>query len=317
MLGSDHRPVESQGGRAIVAAPGPRVAEPRLGYDVDRCCVRPMVGDRDLHQHIGRTRLCIGDGHVEKPVVGEDPGVGELVLRVELATRSVAGQQIRIGEGGLRVAVEPGRERVRRRRIGRPPDLFDVFAVVALGVGQPEVALLEPVVVAVPQRDTEVEESEAVTEPRHTVLAPSIGASVRMVERQVVPGVSVLRVVLTDGAPLATGHVGPPQTPRCVGSGGCRESVVLGGGRGCGCGRHGIETATVTPTVAVRHLRIRREGSRSSGRGSRRPGQSTYAASSACRVGVTLACTWVPSAVCSVSSTSPSSCRLLSRSPRS
>src|SRR5579875_141778 len=115
-----------------------------------------------------------------------------------------------------------------RGGVRRPPDFLDVLAVVALRVGQPEEPLLEPVVVAVPECDAEVEEAEAVADRRHTVLAPAVGTSVRLVERQVVPSVSVRGVVLADGPPLAAGDVRTPQPPGVVGVRGRRQAGVFG-----------------------------------------------------------------------------------------
>src|SRR4029453_17261433 len=72
---------------------------------------------------------------------------------------------------------------------------------------------LEAVVLAVPHRHGEVEEPVPVTEPGDAVLAPSVGPPVRLVERERRPRVTVGRVVLTDGPPLSSGHVRPPEAP--------------------------------------------------------------------------------------------------------
>jgi len=62
--------------------------------------------------------------------------------------------------------------------MGRSPVLLDVLAVVALRVGQAEEPLLEPVVVAVPEGERDVEEAVAVGEPGDAVIAPPVGARV-------------------------------------------------------------------------------------------------------------------------------------------
>jgi len=95
-----------------------------------------------------------------------------------------------------------------------PPVLLDVLAVVTLWVCQSEQPLLQPVVAAVPHRDGEVEEPEAVAQATDPVLAPSVCAAVRMLEREGVPGVPVGGVVLPDGPPLPPSEIRTPQAPR-------------------------------------------------------------------------------------------------------
>ena len=98
-----------------------------------------------------------------------------------------------------------------------PPVLLDVLAVVALPVRQPEPALLEPVVLLVPQREGQVQEAVSVAQARDAVLTPSVRTGVGLVERQVVPGVAIGGVVLPDRPPLPSGLVRAPQPPGRIG----------------------------------------------------------------------------------------------------
>ncbi len=122
----------------------------------------------------------------------------------------------------------PGRKRSNKRcsmassdsRLRSPCAIARLRVAVAPlspGVGrggvEGPVVLLEAVVVGVPQGDGEVQEAVAVGEPTQTVLTPAVGAQVGVVEGEGVPGVAVVGVVLTDGAPLARAQVGAPASP--------------------------------------------------------------------------------------------------------
>ncbi len=125
-----------------------------------------------------------------------------------------------VGELLVRVPVEPLHPAVRRRAVDGPPVLLGVLAVVALAVGQPEQPLLEDRVLAVPQRDPEVDEAVPVADPAEPVLTPAVGPGVGLIERERRPGVAVGRVVLPDRAPLPAGEVRAPEPPRdCRGCG--------------------------------------------------------------------------------------------------
>src|SRR5262245_1966876 len=52
-----------------------------------------------------------------------------------------------------------------------------------------------------------------VGESRQTVLAPVIGAGAGLVMAEVVPGISILAVVLPHGPPLPLAQVGAPLSP--------------------------------------------------------------------------------------------------------
>ncbi len=197
----------------VVAPPRPGVAEPHLRQQVQRRRIRPVVGGRHHDGDVVGCSFRIGDRDVEEPVVGEDPGVGELELTVFARAPAVLGAQVRVRVLGLRIAIEQPHRRVGGRAVDRPPVLLDVLAVVALAVGETEQPFLEQRVAAVPHRQREVEESETVADAADAVLAPTVGTGVRLLEGQVVPGVAVGGVVLAHRAPLPPGQVRAPQAP--------------------------------------------------------------------------------------------------------
>ncbi len=208
------RGARDQLARPLVPPPRPRVAEPQLRQQVQRRVLRPVVGGPDLDTDVVRVGLGVGDLDVEEPVLVQHPGVTQLGLAVlpPGVARHLPQQPVR--ELALRVPVDHLHPRVRGRPVRHPPVLLDVLAVVALFVGEPEVPLLEDRVPAVPQRDGEVEEPVHVADPRDAVLTPPVSARTGVVERERRPRVAPGRVVLPDGAPLATRQIRPPQPPR-------------------------------------------------------------------------------------------------------
>jgi len=211
----DVGPVEQRdAGLPVVATPSPGVAEPQLRHQVEGRRVRSVVRCGDTDHDVRRCRLGVRHNDVEEPVLGEDPRVAELELVLGSRPFGVLGDQLVVRKCRLRIPVEVLPERVGGRGVKVPPVLLDVLPVVALRVGQPEQPLLEPVVVAVPHRDREVEEPEPVAEPGDPVLAPAVCASVRLVEGEVRPCVTVGGVVLANRPPLAPRDVRTPEPPR-------------------------------------------------------------------------------------------------------
>jgi len=101
--------------------------------------------------------------------------------------------------------------------------------VVALPARHAEEALLQDGVVPVPERQPEAHQAPVVAEPEEAVLPPAVRAQVRVVEREVVPGLAVRRVVLADRAPLTLGQVRPPAAPLLAGVARVEQAAVLGG----------------------------------------------------------------------------------------
>ncbi len=134
--------------RALV--PGPAVPPPERGQDVERRRLRPGVADADADAEVERRGLRVIDGDPPVAAIVEDAGVGEFELALVPAAAGVLLAQPRVGKFGLRVMIEPAQPRGGRRRVRVPPVFLDVLAVIALGAGQAEQALLEERVAAVP-----------------------------------------------------------------------------------------------------------------------------------------------------------------------
>src|SRR5712671_565138 len=102
---------------------------------------------------------------------------------------------------------------MRRGAVEVIVELFDVLAMVAFGIGQPEQPLLEDRIAAVPQRKTEAEQQLVIAKAADPVFAPAIGPAARMVMREIIPGGAVLAVILTHRSPLAFAEIWPPAPP--------------------------------------------------------------------------------------------------------
>ena len=117
---------------------------------------------------------------------------------------------------------------MRRSAIEVEVILLHVLAVIAFAVGQPEQALLDDRILAIPKREREAEPLVIVGDPSQSVLAPVIGARARLVVAEVIPGVAVVAVILADGAPLAFAEIGPPLLPRNVRLPSFLETLLFG-----------------------------------------------------------------------------------------
>src|SRR5262249_11356241 len=138
------------------------------------------------------------------------------------------GDQRVVRERRVRVLVEGLQVRRRRGGVEEVVELLDVLAVVALGAGQPEQALLEDGIAAVPQREGEAQPALAIGDAEEAVLAPAVGAAARVVVREVVPAGAVRGVVLADGAPLALRQVRAPARPVALAALVLVETAALG-----------------------------------------------------------------------------------------
>src|SRR4029077_7868365 len=91
--------------------------------------------------------------------------------------------------------------------------LLDVLAMIPFGVREPEQALLQNGIRAVPQCERQAHQLFGIGYARDSILAPSIGAAARMVVRKVFPGGAVGAVVLAHGAPLPFAQIRTPVLP--------------------------------------------------------------------------------------------------------
>ena len=195
-------------------APGPGVAEPQLGQEVQRRRLGPAIDRPDLHQEVVRAAFGVLDEDVEIAIAVEHAGVDQLELLLILAAAAVLLDQRGVRERALRIFVEELQPAVGRRGIEVVVELLDVLAVVALAVGEAEQALLQDRIAAVPKRQREAEPLLLVGNAGDAVLAPAVGPRARLIVRKILPGVAVRAVVLADRAPLPLREIGSPVASR-------------------------------------------------------------------------------------------------------
>ena len=90
-------------------------------------------------------------------ILGEDPGVEQLELRLEPVPVAVPGDERLVGKRRLRVLVEVLHVRMGRGAVEVEVILLDVLSVVPLAVGQAEEALLQDRVGPVPEGEPEAQ----------------------------------------------------------------------------------------------------------------------------------------------------------------
>ena len=151
--------------------------------------------------------------HVEIAVPIEDARVDQLKLRVRLGPPAVFLDQARVGKFRLRIFVQHLHVGVRRRGVEIEVILLHVFAVVAFVAVEPEEALLQDGIAAIPQRQREADALVPVADAADAVFAPAVGARARVVVREILPRGAVRAVILAHGSPLALAEVGPPALP--------------------------------------------------------------------------------------------------------
>ena len=197
----------------VLAAPGPGVAEPQRGQQVQSRRLGPAVGGRDLNQQVIRAGLGVFHRDLEVAVLGEHSRILQLKLALVPAAPAVFLAQARIRELGLWVVVDGAHVAVRRRAGRVEIRLLHILAVVALGPGQAEQPFLQDGVAAVPHREAEAQPALAVGDAEQTVLAPAVGAAGRVIEGEIFPRLAVGRVILAHRAPLPLGEIRAPALP--------------------------------------------------------------------------------------------------------
>ena len=198
---------------AVAAAPGPDVAEPDGGQDVEGCGFVPPVGDGELPEQV--VGAALGDflEDVEVGVAVEEAEVGELEFAEEFVAPAVFLDELGVGVAGVGVFVEAFGVGVGGGGVEVVVALFDVLTVAAPLPAEAEEALFEDVVLAVPKGGRHADAALAVGSSPEPVFAPAVGAAACLVVGEILPAFLVAGVVLPDGAPLALGEVGAPAFP--------------------------------------------------------------------------------------------------------
>ena len=210
--------------------PGPDVARPELRDEAQRRGIGTAVIYRQLHQDVVDAALGVFDLDVEITLVVEDRGIDQLELRFLRGPAAVLLDQRIVGKRALRISIKHPHVGMGRRTVDVVIQLLDVFAVIALGIGQPEQPLLQDRIALVPQRNAEAQVKMVVAKTADAVLAPAIGAAARVIVRQIIPSIAIGAVVLAHRSPLPVTDIGTPAPPRRT-EPGVRQPAPFGGVR--------------------------------------------------------------------------------------
>ncbi len=179
--------------------------------------LRPAIAHADLDQQVFRRLLGIFHKDIEVAIVIEDSGIQQLIFHVATVAPLVRLDQIIVGKGRLRILVQVLHVGMRRRAVEIEVVFLHVFAVVGFAVRQAEHAFFEDRVFAIPEGHAEAQQLLVIADAGKAILAPVIGAGSGLVMGEVVPGISVLAVVLANRSPLPLAKVGSPFPPWCLG----------------------------------------------------------------------------------------------------
>ena len=125
-----------------IRAPAPGIAEPQRRQDVDACCLRAAIFDRDADEHLLRGRLRVLGGHVEITLAVEHARVRQLILAILPRAACIFLAQLCVWKLGVRIFVERAEVGRRRRRVQIPVAFLHVLTVRALAICEAEEALL-------------------------------------------------------------------------------------------------------------------------------------------------------------------------------
>src|ERR1039458_4342090 len=183
-----------------------------MRQDVELCSVGTAVERFYAIADIFGRCFGILDEDIEVSIIIEDAGIQQFEFRSRPSI-AVFLDQLSVRIFPLRVFVKHAHVAVRGEIVKVEPVLLRILAVISFIAGEPEHALFENGIAAVPECQSEYEQLIAVADPRNAVLAPAIGLAARLIVRQEIPGVSIRAIVLAYGSPGPVADVRSPLAP--------------------------------------------------------------------------------------------------------
>src|SRR6266513_215302 len=193
--------------------PGPRVSEPERRQHIQRRWFRAAVYYCDSDQDIFRRFLRILYEDVEVPVLIEYSGIEQFILEFLARTAPIGLHQVSIRELRLWIFVEILHVGMSRRAVEIEAVLLYIFTVVSFAVRQSEKAFLQDGVFAVPQAQGKAKILLVVGNACEPVFSSAIRSRPRLIVGEIVPGITILAVILSNRAPLTFTRVGSPFSP--------------------------------------------------------------------------------------------------------
>ena len=121
--------------------------------------------------------------------------------------------QLPVRKFPLRVFVQHPHVAVRGGVVEVEPVFFRVLTVVAFIAGEPEHALFQKRIAAVPKGEGEHQQLIAIADSGNAVLTPAINSAARLIVGEGIPRIAIGAIVLTHAAPAPVADIGPPFAP--------------------------------------------------------------------------------------------------------
>src|SRR6185437_3253506 len=152
----------------------------------------------DLDEEIFRSPLGIFHEDIEVAISVKDSCIQQLVLHISTIAPLVRLDQIHIRESCLRVLVQVLHVGMRWRAVEVEVVFFGVLSMVGFAVRQSEYAFLENGIFAIPHGHAKAQQLFLIADAGKTILTPVIRTRSGLVMGEIVPGISVLAVVLAN-----------------------------------------------------------------------------------------------------------------------
>ncbi len=196
-----------------LVAPAPGVSKPECWQHLALGWFRPTVYHSDLDQNVFLGRLGVLDENVKITVIFKYPGVQKFVFKIVESAPPVFSEQVCVRKLGLGILVKHLHVAVRGGAVEIEIVLFDIFPVVALGVGQTKQPLLEEGIPAVPEGQGQAEILVPVADSGQAILIPAVDSAAGMLVGEEIPGFSVFTVIFAHRSPGALAEVRSPLFP--------------------------------------------------------------------------------------------------------
>src|ERR1700690_3942769 len=192
--------------------PTPRVAEPQMWQEVEIGGLGTAIERFDANADIFGRFFGVLDEDIEIFIAIEYACVQQFELRPR-ATVAILFDQLSMRIFVVRVFVEHPHVTVSGNVVEVEPIFFRILAVISFITGEPEHALFQDGIAAVPKRGCKHEQLIAVANAGDAVLTPAISLAARLIVREKIPRIAIRAVVLAHGSPRTIADVRSPFTP--------------------------------------------------------------------------------------------------------
>ena len=160
----------------LLVTPVPKIAQPQRGNQAQLGFISAAVDHANANEQVFRAGFGVINENVEVAVVIKNAGLNQLVFGLITTAPAVLLHQVLVGEFLLRVLVQPPHEAVGWGVELMKEIVLEVFAVVALAIGQAKGALFQDGITAIPKGETKTEQPLLIADAEQTVFSPAVAA---------------------------------------------------------------------------------------------------------------------------------------------